>query len=1094
MKTLFLFLGIATAEYCDIKNGVKEQCAAGTHCQSVIPTGQGNTATNKDCAVCKAGTQNWWPCNSDNGVHQCHCRAVISETCTAIKGLNNGVTDADCARCQNWDSVTWPCQNKANVCNCYPTQDCSDAKWGSWSACSATCGTGTQSRDRTNPKNGCAVSEIRPCQAPVACPGAPQLCGGGATCPSGQTCKSNSWGNGNYGATNADCHKCAHGSSDWPCKDTTHCVCKPSGPEICTAHGNNVGINSRVCEQQCGILGVPWWPCNTGFCHCKPSPIPVPDCDGWKPWSQCTKSCGGGIQTRTKPDGCPHISIEERACNTEPCLTDCNCQYYGLGAQESAAGTVLVESTICYYNEATKKNTCIPFCRVHNPLLTADQQQGRMCKRPADTCPSYDKLMTETTPNPTQVCYSETRNWNTRVGVFESTYTYTLTSGDSTAPCASGQRLCNVVPQCASKNGLNANLLNGPCQCSDKLRCASMEACDESNEKQTTPKGGAVCSTPQYINYMPTGYLFFQSNGLSREDIGGPTTFNTSDPAEKIENVNATDVSNNKYYCFNTTQDCVYDSKCDGVEVVVTTDANDDTEVSCQKFSIKGDTEKMAEEHCLPPYMNSLSSNSSYILLSVRPCPPVLNQPCQHFTCPAGSHKKPRSANAYCHGVCKNNDQDWGYALDKQQCCEENEKCSSMECPAGTGWNGLDLTCRGKCNSALLDNQFPDQDLCCESNEPCERFKCPDGFNKKFDEARFSCVGYCAHDSADTRYSSDRDACCLQAPQTCTFDKNNFMINYPCQCKNGTTPQVQSCNMNNPTSATVGKTCCNPTLGLRTCTDGGDCTGPVPIPPQPTPPPSPCTQTGGCPASTQCLPRSWEEGNEGATEADCQACAANPSGWACATNCECRVNVAETCKALPNNQGVSDEMCQQNCPQNRISWWPCKATDPCQCIPAADCSAQTWAEDWTQCSALCGPGTQTRYAKNVVQGCSSTQTRSCNLGACSGDNNGLCSSASGGAGQGACPTGEACLRNPGSSAGGVDNAACQKCSDGSRDGLAWPCNGNYCVCRAPITTTNCQPTALGSQSGVDCTKCDNYNSFDWPCTAALCTCNPTLPR
>jgi hypothetical protein len=35
---------------------------------------------------------------------------------------------------------------------------------------------------------------------------------------------------------------------------------------------------------------------------------------------------------------------------------------------------------------------------------------------------------------------------------------------------------------------------------------------------------------------------------------------------------------------------------------------------------------------------------------------------------------------------------------------------------------------------------------------------------------------------------------------------------------------------------------------------------------------------------------------------------------------------------------------------------------------------------------------------------------------------------------------------------------------------------------------------LGSQSGVDCTKCDNYNSFDWPCTAALCTCNPTLPR
>ncbi|MFN4253882.1 MAG: T9SS type A sorting domain-containing protein [Saprospiraceae bacterium] len=65
---------------------------------------------------------------------------------------------------------------------------------------------------------------------------------------------------------------------------------------------------------------------------CNEYPCPV-DCvvGPWSNWSNCTVSCGGGVQTRTRnvvtypANGglpCPTL-LEARACNTQPCPVDC---------------------------------------------------------------------------------------------------------------------------------------------------------------------------------------------------------------------------------------------------------------------------------------------------------------------------------------------------------------------------------------------------------------------------------------------------------------------------------------------------------------------------------------------------------------------------------------------------------------------------------------------------------------------------------------------------------------------------------------------------------------------------------------------------
>ena len=83
---------------------------------------------------------------------------------------------------------------------------------------------------------------------------------------------------------------------------------------------------------ECSGLGTEYTPCDNGGC---PKDCIWGEFDQWTP---CSKSCGGGVQSRTRSKsqeaengGTPCIgeSMEENACNTQGCPVDCIWNSFG---------------------------------------------------------------------------------------------------------------------------------------------------------------------------------------------------------------------------------------------------------------------------------------------------------------------------------------------------------------------------------------------------------------------------------------------------------------------------------------------------------------------------------------------------------------------------------------------------------------------------------------------------------------------------------------------------------------------------------------------------------------------------------------------
>lgn len=226
------------------------------------------------------------------------------------------------------------------------TADDCQGKWNDWSECSKSCGGGVQTRDfdvSKQPSHGgkaCPAPQTRYCNTqectgpdtPVNCAGewgdwskCTETCGGGVQTRSfNVTTQPKNGGDACPAPQHRACNTedcavvdCSGSWGDWSkCSKSCGGGVETRSFNIKT-HPANGGKACPVDQQQT---------CNTQVCP-HPDPNEPVDCEGnWGDWSNCTETCGGGIQTRsfnitTHPANggklCP--ASQHRACNTEEC-------------------------------------------------------------------------------------------------------------------------------------------------------------------------------------------------------------------------------------------------------------------------------------------------------------------------------------------------------------------------------------------------------------------------------------------------------------------------------------------------------------------------------------------------------------------------------------------------------------------------------------------------------------------------------------------------------------------------------------------------------------------------------------------------------
>ncbi|WAR27191.1 ADT1-like protein [Mya arenaria] len=372
-----------------------------TYCTATCGTGsRSRNRTNRTCEYLPLGSPPGNPCpESDRDVKYCNTDPCpvngdwgswgewtkCSATCNIGQHSRNRTCVYDPvapkgAKCLGRDHMAGFCNDG------YCPQDGVLSEWGTWSACSVTCGDGMESRDRSCVYPIPLAPHGKPCEGETnntrACLNVTQCTVDGVW---------SEWST--YGACSVTC-----GNGDKI--RTRTCDFTPGHPQGHNCVGNStqsIGCTMRSCP----VDGVweSWeaWDvctrtCGTGtkvrtrdcffpprvtqgdFCTTGKSKETV-DLDGtpgqWTEWTSCTVSCGGGTQTRTRNCTYPENSVhgeeckdslsENRNCNSDVCRVDgvwSLWSAWGACSVTCADGTQLRTRSCTFPPDAAKGKDC----------------------------------------------------------------------------------------------------------------------------------------------------------------------------------------------------------------------------------------------------------------------------------------------------------------------------------------------------------------------------------------------------------------------------------------------------------------------------------------------------------------------------------------------------------------------------------------------------------------------------------------------------------------------------------------------------------------------------------------------------------------